>query len=86
MSLSAIREAILAPRFNYGAPRVAVKAMHTDGSLELVHDVGEDGRGLDLPRAERVVAYISRVWRRPVSLHTTGTNGQAKVISSEPNH
>jgi stage V sporulation protein R len=49
-----------------------------------VHDVGEDGRGLDLPRAERVVAYISQVWRRPVSLHTTGTNGQAKVLSSEP--
>jgi stage V sporulation protein R len=56
--------------------------MHTDGSLELVHDVAEDGRGLDLPRAERVVAYISQVWRRPVSLHTTGTNGQAKVLSS----
>lgn len=59
--------------------------MHTDGSLELVHDVAEDGRGLDLPRAERVVAYIAQVWRRPVSLHTLGTNGQAKVLSSESN-
>jgi stage V sporulation protein R len=57
--------------------------MHTDGSLELVHDVAEDGRGLDLPRAERVVAYIAQIWRRPVSLHTLGTNGQAKVLSSE---
>jgi stage V sporulation protein R len=59
--------------------------MHTDGSLELVHDVAEDGRGLDLPRAERVVAYIAQVWRRPVSLHTLGTNGQAKVLRSESN-
>jgi stage V sporulation protein R len=83
--IHAIREAILAPRFNYGAPRVAVKAMHTDGSLELIHDVAEDGRGLDLPRAERVVAYIAQVWRRPVSLHTLGTNGQAKVLSGESN-
>lgn len=84
--IHAIREAILAPRFNYGAPRVAVKAMHADGRLELVHDVAEDGRGLDLPRAERVVNYIAKVWRRPVILHTLGTNGQAKVLCKEPSY
>lgn len=82
--IHAIREAILAPRFNYGAPRVAVKAMHTDGHLELVHDVSEDGRGLDLSRAERVLAYIAQVWRRPVTLHTIGSSGQPKVLGSHP--
>ena len=82
--IHAIREAILAPRFNYGAPRVAVKAMHTDGHLELVHDVSEDGRGLDLSRAERVLAYIAQVWRRPVTLHTIGPSGQPKVLVSHP--
>lgn len=80
--IHAIREAILAPRFNYGAPRVAVKSVHTDGSLELVHDIAEDGRGLDLSRAERVLAYIARAWRRPVTLHTLGASGQAKILSS----
>ncbi len=80
--IHAIREAILAPRFNYGAPRVSVKALHVDGSLELVHDHEGDGRGLDLSRAERVLDYIARVWRRPVSLQTIGSSGNPRVISS----
>jgi stage V sporulation protein R len=79
--IHAIREAILAPKFNYGAPRVAVKHLHTDGSLALVHDVGEDARGLDLPRAERVVDYIARVWQRPVTLQTVGMNAQPKILT-----
>jgi len=58
--------------------------MHTDGHLELVHDVSEDGRGLDLSRAERVLAYIAQVWRRPVTLHTIGPSGQSKVLASHP--
>ncbi len=82
--IHAIREAILAPRFNYGAPRIAVRAMHVDGSLELVHDHEGDGRGLDLARAERVLDYIARVWRRPVSLQTVGASGNPRVISSAP--
>ena len=43
--IHAIREAILAPRFNYGAPRIAVTRLHTDGSLELRHDYKDDGAG-----------------------------------------
>jgi stage V sporulation protein R len=82
--IHAIREAILAPRFNYGAPRVAVKSMHVDGSLELVHDHEGDGRGLDLTRAERVLDYVARVWRRPVSLQTVGASGNPRVLSSGP--
>ncbi len=82
--IHAIREAILAPRFNYGAPRISVKAMHVDGSLELVHDHEGDGRGLDLTRAERVLDYIARVWRRPVSLQTIGASGNPRVVSSSP--
>lgn len=83
-SIHAIREAILAPKFNYGAPRVAVAEMHIDGSLELVHEYREDGRGLDIPRAERVLDYISRIWRRPVSLQTVGGSGHPRVVSSKP--
>ena len=77
-----VREAILAPKFNYGAPRIAVSQLHVDGSLELIHDHQSDGRGLDLARAERVLDYISRVWRRPVSLQTVGASGNPRVISS----
>lgn len=84
--IHAVREAILAPRFNYGAPRIAIKRMHVDGSLELSHDYQGDGRGLDLERAEKVLDYIARVWRRPISLHTLGGSGNPRVISSHHVH
>ncbi len=80
-----VREAILAPKFNYGAPRIAVTRLHIDGSLELVHDHQSDGRGLDLGRAERVLDYIARVWRRPVSLQTIGASGNPRIVSSRKN-
>jgi stage V sporulation protein R len=82
--IHAVRESILAPRFNYGAPRIAVSQMHPDGRLNLTHDYQSDRRGLDLSRAERVLDYIARVWRRPVSLQTVGSDGNPRVISSHP--
>lgn len=82
-NIHAVREAILAPKFNYGAPRIAATEMHMDGSLDLTHDHESDGRGLDINRAERVLDYISRVWRRPVTLKTIGSNGNPRIISSK---
>ncbi len=83
--IHAIREAILAPKFNYGAPRIAATKLHVDGSLELTHDYKSDGRGLDIGRAERVLEYIARVWRRPVLLNTVGESGNARIITSKRN-
>jgi len=68
--IASIREAILAPKFNFGAPRVAAVELKHDGSLTLKHDHGNDGRGLDVTRAKRVLEYVNRVWRRPVKLVT----------------
>jgi stage V sporulation protein R len=82
-NIHALHEAILAPKFNYGAPRIAVTHLHRNGSLELVHDYQDDGRGLDIGRAERVVDYISRIWRRPVSLQTVGASGNSYVINGK---
>jgi stage V sporulation protein R len=73
--LAAIREAILAPKFNYGAPRVAAVEMKGDGSLVLAHDHRSDGRGLDAQRARKVLEYTARVWRRPVRLTTVNASG-----------
>lgn len=81
--LPAIHEAILAPKYNYGAPCVAVTLLNDDGSLVLHHDHQRDGRGLDLEGAERVLAYIARVWRRPVTLHTADFRGTPRVITSK---
>jgi len=80
--LSAIREAILAPKFNYGAPRVAVAELKTDGSLVLAHDAGTDGRGLDVARAKRVLEYTRRVWRRPVRLQTVNERGEPAELAA----
>ena len=70
--LDAVREAILAPKFNYGAPRIAIAEFRPDGTLVLSHDHAGDGRGLDVARANKVLEYVQRVWRRPVRLVTTG--------------
>lgn len=80
--IHAIREAILAPKFNYGAPRIAATGIGQDGSLELTHDHGSDGRGLDVTRADQVLAYIARVWRRPITLNTVDERGNPRPISS----
>src|SRR5688572_3548917 len=70
-----VREAILAPKFNYGAPKIAVGEMKQDGTLVLVHEHEADGRGLDLERASRVLQYVHRAWRRPVVLQTVDSRG-----------
>jgi len=74
--IAAIREAILAPKFNFGAPRVAAAELKHDGSLTLQHDHGSDGRGLDVNRAKRVLEYVNRVWRRPVKLVTVNDRAE----------
>jgi stage V sporulation protein R len=76
-----LRESLLAPKFNFGAPAVAAAAVQTDGTLELRHEHLTDGRGLDLQRAIKVMEYVHRVWRRPVILHTLDDRGQEKVLA-----
>jgi stage V sporulation protein R len=78
--IRAIREAILAPKYNFGAPCIAVDKVGADGALQLNHDYLRDGRGLDLLQAEKVVDYVARVWRRPVSLHTVDFRGVVRVL------
>jgi stage V sporulation protein R len=77
-----VREAILAPKFNYGAPCIQVGEMKTDGTLVLVHDHTADGRGLDLERAARVLQYVHRAWRRPVMLQTIDSRGSPHELRS----
>lgn len=81
--LHAIREAILAPRYNYGVPCIAVSEMGDDGHLVLSHDHARDGRGLELVQAEQVLDYVARVWRRPVSLHTVDFRGGRCTLASK---
>src|SRR5690625_3439910 len=81
--ISNLREQLLAPRFNFAAPRVHATELGVDGSLTLTHEHKVDGRGLDLERARRVLEYIHRVWRRPVYLHTTDEHGEEEILAEE---
>ena len=75
-----LHEAILAPKFNFGAPRVCATDMGVDGSLELRHEHGVEGRGLDMERARKVIEYIHHVWRRPVTMHTLDAAGKSTSL------
>lgn len=76
----ALRETILAPKYNFGAPAVLAKHVAHDGSLDLYHEHATDGRGLDLDKAERVLDYIHKIWRRPVRLETVDADGRTKTV------
>jgi stage V sporulation protein R len=80
--IAQLREAILAPKFNYGAPRVAATELMSDGSLVLAHDHASDGRGLDTTRAKKVLEYARRVWRRPVRLQTVNERGESIELAA----
>jgi stage V sporulation protein R len=80
--IEAVREAILAPKFNFGAPRVAAIELKSDGGLVLAHEHASDGRGLDAGRAKKVLEYTRRVWRRPVRLHTVNERGEPVELAA----
>jgi len=75
-----LREAVLRAKYNFGAPQIVVDEMRHDGTLVLRHDFEADGRGLDEPRARRVLDYIHRVWRRPVVLYTANEKGESECL------
>ena len=58
--LTALHEAVLAPKYNFGAPIVSALHVRNDGTLELGHDSGVDGRGLDLERSRKVLDYLQQ--------------------------
>jgi stage V sporulation protein R len=79
-NLHLLHEALLAPKYNFGAPSIAASKVNVDGSLQLTHDHVTDGRGLDAERGKKVLQYIERVWRRPVIMHTVDQEGKATEL------
>lgn len=81
--IESLRENLLAPKFNFGAPSISVTRVDVDGTLHLTHDHEKDGRGLDLMRVEKVLEYIRGVWNRRVLIDTVDQNGADKTIKLE---
>jgi stage V sporulation protein R len=80
--LTALHEAVIHHKYNFGAPSVSAQHIRVDGTLELVHDHKVDGRGLDLERSRRVLEYVHKVWRRPVILQTVDQQGSGLEIKT----
>ncbi len=81
--IEALREQLIAPKFNFAAPHVQAVELSNDGSLMLRHDHVADGRGLDLERAQKVLEYIALVWRRPVALETVDGDNNKKLLTAQ---
>ena len=84
MDLPALHEALLSPKYAFGAPTVSAARVHVDGKLELLHEHTVDGRGLDPERARKVLEYVARVWRRPVTITTVDNDNRSVEIAVTP--
>jgi stage V sporulation protein R len=82
-NIDRLREQLVTPKFNFGAPHVQAVGISNDGSLTLRHDHVTDGGGLDLDRAQKVLEYIALVWRRPITLETADGAGNPKTLTAQ---
>jgi stage V sporulation protein R len=80
--LTALHEAVLSPKYNFGAPMVSATHIRNYGTLELTHDNSVDGRGLDLERSRKVLDYVQKVWRRPIVLTTVNQAGSTLELTA----
>ena len=79
-----LRETLLTDKYNFGAPKVSVSEVRSNGTLVLRHDSDIDKRGLDTDRARKVLEYIAQVWRRPVVLKTVDAASKSVDVQADP--
>jgi stage V sporulation protein R len=75
-----IIHSLVAPRYNYGAPRIAITKVNQDGSLLLEHD-RSDLSPLDLKYAEKTLAYLHELWKKPVHLKTFNSQDEVTTLT-----
>jgi hypothetical protein len=71
---------LVAPRYNYGAPRIVVANVNDDGSLLLEHQRNDLGP-LDLKYAEKTLEHLHEVWKKPVHLKTFNNREEAIALT-----
>jgi stage V sporulation protein R len=79
-----LRETLLHDKYNFGAPRVSVAEVKSDGTLVLEHNSDIDKRGLDTDNARKVLDYVIHVWRRPVVMRTVDAASKPVQILAQP--
>lgn len=71
---------LVTPRYNYGAPRIAIAKVHEDGSLWLEHERSDFGP-LDLKYAEKTLEYLHELWKKPVHLKTFNSQEEPTALT-----
>jgi stage V sporulation protein R len=79
----AILEALLAPRYNYGMPRIVIRDM-VNNALYLEH-LDRDTTFLERRFAAQTLAYIAELWKHPVSLLTNDEHGNEVNLTERVN-
>ena len=82
VSLGPRVEALLAPRYNYGAPRIVVRDV-VNGALYLEH-FDRATTFLDRGFATQTLSYVTELWKHPVSLLTGDEHGQDINLTARP--
>lgn len=78
-NLEDIVYSLVAPRYNYGALRIAIINVNEDGSLLLEHERSDLGV-LDRRYAEKTLEYLYELWKKPVRLKTFNSEEEATTL------
>ncbi len=79
----AVLEALLAPRYNYGVPRIVVQEV-VNNTLYLEH-LDRTTTFLDRRFATQTLAYMAELWRHPVHLLTCDAQGKEVSLTAQAN-
>ena len=73
--------ALLTPRYNYGAPHIVVKDV-VNNALYLEH-LDRATTFLDRRYAYQTLAYVAELWKHPVHVLTHNEEGKELYLSAE---
>jgi len=79
----AVLEALLAPRYHYGVPRIVVQDV-VNNTLYLEH-LDRTTTFLDRRFATQTLAYMAEIWRHPVYLLTCDAQGKEVSLTAQAN-
>ena len=78
----AVIEALIAPRYNYGIPRIVVTEV-VNNKLYL-EDLDRHTTYLDRHFADQTLAYMAEIWKHPVALLTSDEQGKDVHLTVQP--
>jgi stage V sporulation protein R len=75
-------EALLAPRYNYGVPRIVIQDV-VNSTLCLEH-LDRATTFLDRQYANKTLMYMAELWKHPVHLLTNDEDGRETTLTARP--